>query len=179
MKVMWILSGVIFLAASGYSGLVGYDDTGSTDVEIPSCSVAELELENACDKSLMLDAEGEIPEFAMSVIDIEILAEWDLTDVWLGVVEESEASKCTETTDGLLLCDTDDLVFYAGGPDTDGSLEWEVGEGKYRFVGGSSVASSGQTAHIVYNYNIHASTLVASVLGLVGVGMAGWGMNDD
>ena len=179
MKLMWMLSGVVFLVASGYSGFVGFEDSGSTEVDIPSCSSVELDLQNACDKSLMLDTNEEVPGFAMSFIDIEVVAEWDVPDAWIGVVDANESSKCSETANGFLLCETEDLEFYAGGPDSQGTITWQIEEGSYRFVAGSSVVSSGETTQIDYAYTVQASMGVFSALGLIGAGMCGWSFTED
>ena len=61
---MWVLTGVILLLASAYSGLVGYSDSGSTDVDVPSCALDELqglgEGVDFCDKSMMMDSEMKV-----------------------------------------------------------------------------------------------------------------------
>lgn len=180
---MWVLTGGILLLASVYSGLVGYSDSGSTDVDVPSCTSAELQDlgggVNFCDKSVMMDSEMPVPDMLQVIISIEVEAQWDVPDVWIGVVADSEAEKCTESSDGLLLCDTADLVFYAGGPDANGRLNWEIGEGTYRFVAGSSAESSGKTTHIEYSYTVQMTVLLASGIGTLGLLMVGWGIKSD
>ena len=183
MKIMWILLGTALMAISVFSGLSGYSDSGQTDVDVPSCSSTELQ--NAginssyCDKAMMLDTAVPIPDYLASIISVEVDATWDVPEAWIGVVESSQSENCTTTTNDMLLCDTEDLAFVAGGPDANGELNWEVGDGDFRFVAGSSAEGGGKTAHIEYLYTVRLATIAAMICGSLGAMMVGWGIKSS
>ena len=173
MKIIRIIIGVAILFAVLIGGWVGYDGEGETELDVPSCTSEQLQefgdgSLNFCDKSVMMEKSLPIPKVLRIVIDIEVTAEWDQPDAWIGIVSDDQADQCTDSGDGYLICDTEDLEFYAGGPDTNGSIEWKVTEGKYRFVAGSSVETSGVVTEIEYTYSLHLTNPV--VWSLAGIG---------
>ena len=183
MKVIRVVIGGILLFAVLIGGWVGYEGSGNTELDVPSCTSDELQQLSGgtvdfCDKSVMMDESIPIPKALRIIIDIEVTAEWDKPDAWIGIVSADQAEKCTDSGDGYLICDTTDLEFYAGGPDTNGSIEWEVVEGNYRFVAGSSVETSGATTEIDYTYALHLTNPVVWSLAAIGALLVLTGLKD-
>tara|TARA_B100001113_G_scaffold317860_1_gene285530 strand:+ start:483 stop:1031 length:549 start_codon:yes stop_codon:yes gene_type:complete len=173
MKIMRVISGSIILFSVLVGGFVGYDDSGTYELDVPSCASDEIQqLGNDsidfCDKSMMMGESIDIPIKLSLFIDIEVGAEWDEPDTWIGIVTADQAEKCTET-DGYLLCDTDELEFYSGGPDSEGTVTWNIDEGEYRFVAGSSVETTGTTTNVEYEYSLQLTNLV--IWSMVGFGV--------
>ena len=165
MKIMRIISGSIILFSVLIGGFVGYDGSGTYELDVPSCTSQELEQlgddsVNFCDKSIMMGESIDIPSGLSLFIDIEVGAEWDEPDAWIGIVTADQAEKCTAEADGYLPCDTDELDFYSGGPDSEGTITWNIDEGEYRFVAGSSVETTGTTTNIEYEYSLQLTSLV-------------------
>ncbi len=183
MKIIRVAIGGLLLFAVLIGGWVGYEGTGNNDLEIPSCTSDELQeisggTVNFCEKSVMLDESIPIPKALQMIIDIEILAEWDKPDAWIGIVSADQAEKCSDAQDGYLICETADLEFYAGGPDANGTIEWNVEEGNYRFVAGSSVETSGTTTEIDYTYALHLTNPVIWALAVFGALLVLTGLKD-
>ena len=161
-------------------GFVGYDGSGTYELDVPSCTSDEIQqLGNDsidfCDKSMMMGESIDIPIKLSLFIDIEVGAEWDEPDAWIGIVTADQADKCTET-DGYLLCDTDELEFYSGGPDSEGTITWNIDEGEYRFVAGSSVETTGTTTNVEYEYSLQLTNLVIWSMVGFGVILIIWGL---
>ena len=177
MRLATTVFGLFLLAASLAAGIIGYNDGGSHSIEIPDCtaSIAGLQIGDLCDSAAMMDEKIPIAEGMVNMLDASLSMEWDVQGVWFGLVEASEASKCTDTGEGYLLCDPNELVFVAGGPASQNSLEWTAEAGEYRIVGGASSESSGVTVEVTYSF--HVTLLTAGWLGgaLVGGLLAAWG----
>ena len=169
---MRIISGSILLFSVLIGGWVGYDGTGNYELEIPSCTSDELQqlgdgTMDFCDKSIMMKESIDIPDALNIFLDIEVNANWDEPNAWIGIVKSDQAEKCTEI-DEYLVCDTAELDFFAGGPDSNGSIDWEIEEAEYHFVAGSSVETSGSTTDVEYSYALHFTSPV--IWTLVGFG---------
>ena len=180
MKIMRIISGSMILISVFVGGFVGYDGSGTYELDVPSCTSDEIQqLGNDsidfCDKSMMMGESIDIPIKLSLFIDIEVGAEWDEPDAWIGIVTADQADKCTET-DGYLLCDTDELEFYSGGPDSEGKVTWNIDEGEYRFVAGSSVETTGKTTNVEYEYSLQLTNLVIWSMVGFGVILIIWGL---
>lgn len=173
MKIMRIISGSMILFSVLIGGFVGYDGSGTYELDVPSCASDEIQQlgndsVNFCDKSMMMEESIDIPSALNLFIDIEVGAEWDEPDAWIGIVTADQAEKCTET-EGYLLCDTEELEFYSGGPDSEGTVTWNIDEGEYRFVAGSSVETTGTTTNVEYEYSLQLTNLV--IWSMVGFGV--------
>ena len=102
--------------------------------------------------------------------------QWDTPDAWIWIVDASEASKCTDSGDGYLLCDTEDLAFIEGGPDSSGEIDWKLSGGDYRFVAGNSLTSSAQETNINYDYDVILTSSIAWLIALIGIGLIARGI---
>lgn len=183
MKVIRIIIGAALLFAVLIGGWVGYEGNGETELDIPSCTSDELQQLSGgtvdfCEKSVMMDESIPIPKALRIIIDIDVTAEWDTPNAWIGIVPADQAEKCTDSGDEYLICDTAELEFFAGGPDSNGSIEWEIVEGNYRFVAGSSVETSGATTEIDYAYSLQLTNPVIWSLAAIGALLVLTGLKD-
>ena len=82
MKIMRIISGSMILFSVLIGGFVGYDGSGTYELDVPSCASDEIQQlgndsVNFCDKSMMMEESIDIPSALNLFIDIEVGAEWD------------------------------------------------------------------------------------------------------
>ena len=80
---------------------------------------------------------------AFILLDIDLTIEWKEYDKsWLGIISSPPPSGCEPDSNGLTTCTADDFDFIAGGDgESDGSLEFNLNPGDYRFVTGSTDTS--------------------------------------
>ena len=178
-----IIIGAIVLLLMLTCKFVGYSGSGETEVSVPSCT-SEIVVENhpfelnVCDKAGMTDEDVPIPSVIDFVIEATLRVNWDAQYGWIGVVESSESDKC-ETLDGVLVCDTEDLDFVTGGPESDGEFGWMISGGEYRFTAGSTVEGTDAETSIEYRYNAVISNELAIVLSIIGGLLVYWGLKSS
>jgi hypothetical protein len=80
---------------------------------------------------------------AFILLDIDLTIEWKEYDKsWLGIISSPPPSGCEPDSNGLTTCTADDFDFIAGGDEElDGSLEFNLKPGDYKFVTGSTDTS--------------------------------------
>lgn len=175
MKLIPLIIGSILLLVAIFAGFIGFSGEGTESMEVPSCSTG-IEGLDFCDKSVMLDQEIPVPSVVNGIIVASFNIQWDTPDAWIGIVDASEVSHCTDSGDEYLLCDTDDLTFIVGGPDSSGEIDWTLTGGNYRFVAGNSLGSSAQTTQIDYQYDVILTQSIAWFLALIGIGLIARGI---
>ncbi|PXF20394.1 MAG: hypothetical protein CXX72_04955 [Methanobacteriota archaeon] len=178
MRVMTIISGIILVVAAYFGGFVGLSGEGAQEIDVPSCSIG-LDGFDICDKSAMLEQNVPIPEYVSQIVAVRINVEWDQPDAWIGIVAASEADKCTNTGDGYLLCDTEDLDIMVGGPASSGHFDWPLAGGDYRFVAGNSLDGSAQSTQVSYEYRATLTQTLTYGIALVGIALATYGAIRD
>jgi hypothetical protein len=183
MKVIRIAIGAFLIFSMLFGGYVGYEGEGNRELEIPSCTSSELQQLTSdgstfCDKSAMMDATIPIPKTLRLILDIEGNAYWDQPEVWFGIVQDKEAEKCTAATSGTLICETNEIEFVAGGPNANGTFEWIVVEGDYRFIAGSTIADNGVTTDVEYTYAVFLTQPVIISIAAIGAVLILSGLKD-
>ena len=178
MRLMTIISGVILVVAAYFGGFVGLSGEGAQEIDVPSCSIG-LDGFDICDKSAMLEQNVPIPEYVSQIVAVRINVEWDQPDAWIGIVAASEADKCTNTGDGYLLCDTEDLDIMVGGPASSGHFDWPLAGGDYRFVAGNSLDGSAQSTQVSYEYRATLTQTLTYGFALLGIVLATYGAIRD
>ncbi len=175
MKLTWIVSGVIMILVTVPAGLMGYSGSGSLDLEVPACDSGILGL-NVCDRVVMKEDVGDIPDLATSILAADISVDWGSQNVWIAIVPASDEEYCSSGTDGYLVCDRDSLTYLSGGPYSGGSFDWTLEGGDIRFVAGNSMEAAGESVTIEYTYNARISLLLGSILTFLGVAQIfiGW-----
>jgi hypothetical protein len=175
MKLIPLIIGSVILLVAIFAGFIGFSGEGTESMEIPSCSTGISGLD-FCDKSVMLDQDIPIPSAVNGIIVASFNIQWDTPNAWIGIVDASGASSCTDSGDEYLICDTEDLTFIEGGPDSSGEIDWTLSGGNYRFVAGNSLGSAAQTTQIDYQYDIILTQTIAWVLALMGIGLIARGI---
>ena len=173
MKLIPLIIGSVILLVAIFAGFIGFSGEGTESMEVPSCSTGINELD-FCDKSAML--QQNIPVPVNGIIVANFVIEWDTPDAWIGIVDASDATQCIDSGDNYLLCDTEDLTFIEGGPDSSGKIDWTLSEGDYRFVAGSSLTGSAQETQIDYRYHVILANSISWVLALIGIGLIARGI---
>ena len=175
MKLLTLIIGSVLLLVAIFAGFIGFSGEGTESMDVPSCSTG-IDGLDFCDKSVMLDQEIPVPSAVNGIIVASFNIQWDTPDAWIGIVDSSESSHCTNNGNEYLLCDTEDLTFIVGGPDSSGEIDWTLVGGEYRFVAGNSLGSSAQTTQIDYQYDIILTQTIAWFLALIGIGMIASGI---
>ena len=178
MRLMTIISGVILVVAAYFGGFVGLSGEGAQEIDVPSCSIG-LDGFDICDKSAMLEQNVPIPDYVSQIVAVRINVEWDQPDAWIGIVAASEADKCTNTGDGYLLCDTDDLDIMVGGPASSGHFDWPLAGGDYRFVAGNSREGTAQSTQVNYEYRAGLTQTLTYGIAILGIVLATYGAIRD
>ena len=175
MKLIPLIIGSVILLVAIFAGFIGFSGEGSESMDVPSCSTGLGGLD-ICDNSAMLEQNIPIPDVVNGILIASFGIQWDAPDAWIGIVDASEASKCTDSGEGYLLCDTEDLVFVEGGPESSGEIDWILSGGDYRFVAGNSLTSSTQDININYEYDVILTSSIAWFIALVGIGLIARGI---
>ena len=80
--------------------------------------------------------------------------------------------ECPPDSNGLTSCTSDDFVFIAGGPDSpDGSLDFVLEPGKYRFVTAGKDGSTLDEQLVTIEPEIHLAGFVETLLALIGLAL--------
>ena len=178
MRLVPIISGVILVVAAYFGGFVGLSGEGTQEIDVPSCSTGISGLD-ICDKSAMLEQNVQIPDYVSEIVSVRVNVQWDDPDAWIGVVAASEADKCTNTGEGYLLCDTEDLDIMVGGPASSGHFDWPISGGDYRFVAGNSLEGSAQSTQVSYEYRATLTQTLTYGIALLGIVLATYGTIRD
>ena len=176
MKLLPVIFGAVLIAVAYLGGFVGLSGEGMEELDVPSCSTGVAPGLDFCEKSAMLEQNVPIPDAVNGIIVANFNAQWDAPDAWIGIVDASEADQCTDSGDGYLLCDTEDLTFIVGGPDSEGEIEWTISGGNYRFVAGNSIDGSAQTTQVNYEYRAVLTQSLTYGMALIGVVLVAFGL---
>ena len=71
------------------------------------------------------------------LLDVKVTMEWDHpNDAWVAIVdaEHIDYDKCEPNDQGLTGCTLSDFTILAGGPESEGSLVWDLEPGSTRFI---------------------------------------------
>ena len=176
MKLLPVIFGVILVAIAFLGGFVGLSGEGTEELEVPSCSTGLIEGIDFCEKSAMLEQNIPVPEAVNGIIIASFSAQWDAPEAWLGIVDASDGELCMDSGDGYLLCDTEDLTFIVGGPDSEGEIDWTISGGNYRFVAGNTIdGSAAQTTLVNYEYKVILTQSLTYGMALFGVVFIAYG----
>jgi|TARA_B110000881_G_scaffold168928_1_gene152389 hypothetical protein len=175
MKLIPLIIGSVILVVTIFGGFIGFSGEGTENMDVPSCSTGIPGLD-VCDKSAMLEQNIPIPNAVNGIIVANFVIQWDAPDAWIGIVDASDADQCINSGEGYLLCDTEDLSFFEGGPNSSGEIDWTLSGGDYRFVAGNSIDGAAQTTEITYKYDIILTSNIAWFLALVGIGLIARGL---
>ena len=159
-----LVGGLCILMVLG--SLVGINvDNSRTDVPIVPCTDDSV----GCPVG-MTGEDLEVPP-AFMLLEISMKLEWDEPDrSWIGVVDAKYQEDCPPDSNGLTSCTSDDFVFIAGGPDSlDGSLEFVLEPGKYRFVTAGKDGSTLDEQLVTIEPEIHLAGFVEILLTTIGL----------
>ena len=155
--------GALCLIIVGIS-LIGYQSAESgSEVPIVPCSEGEI----VCNIG-MTGSDMEVP-LAFMLLDIKLEVEWSEPNRgWIGVVESEAAETCPPDSNGLTQCEPEDInnFLITGGPDSDGSLEFQIDPGSYRFVSGGYDGAGLDSQLVKMSTSIHLNNYVELVLAL-------------
>ena len=144
--------------------LIGYQPAESgSEVPIVPCSEGEI----VCNIG-MTGSDMEVP-LAFMLLDIELEVEWSEPNRgWIGVVESEAAETCPPDSNGLTQCESEDIEDFliTGGPNSDGSLEFQVDPGSYRFVSGGYDGAGLDSQLLKMSTSIHLNNYVELALAL-------------
>jgi len=157
-----VVGGLCALIVIG--SLVGIDiDDSRTDVPIVPCSDDSV----GCVVGMTTE-DLEVPS-AFVLLEISMELEWDEPDrSWIGVISDYP-DECEPDSNGLTTCTSEDFDFVAGGPDsTDGSFEFVLEPGKYRFVTAGKDGSTLDEQLVIISPEIHLAGFVEIVLTVIG-----------
>ena len=167
-RVLSILPGLVgslcILIVIG--SLFGMDlENSRTDVPIVPCTDDSV----GCVVGMTAD-DLEVPG-AFILLEISMKLEWDEPErSWIGVVGADAADDCPPDSNGLTTCTSEDLDFVAGGPDSeDGSFEFVLAPGKYRFVTAGTDGSTLDEQLVTIDPEIHLAGFVEIVLSAIGL----------
>ncbi|MDG1541475.1 MAG: hypothetical protein P8Q39_01385 [Candidatus Thalassarchaeaceae archaeon] len=175
MKLIPLIIGSVILVVTIFAGFIGFSGEGTESIDVPSCSTGISGLD-FCDKSAILEQNIPIPNAVNGIIVANFVIQWDSPDAWIGIVDAGDADQCVNSGEGYLLCDTEDLAFFEGGPDSSGEIDWTLSGGDYRFVAGNSIDGTSETTEITYKYDIILTSNIAWFLAMIGIGLVARGL---
>ena len=179
MKLKWIVNGAILILIFIPTGIVGYSgDLPPISADIPACD-SGISFLDVCDSAIMVDEGVTIPAAGASLIAAEVNIEWGSNDVWVGIVDAKYADECIDGGNGYLACDTENMVFLAGGPDAEGSLTWSLEGGDLRAVVGNSLGGEKESVNVEITYKVKLTPLLAYGVGFFGVALILLGIRTD
>ena len=166
LRILSILPGFVgaLCAIIVVISLIGYQPAESgSEVPIVPCSEGEI----VCNIG-MTGSDMEVP-LAFMLLDIKLEVEWSEPNRgWIGVVESEAAETCPPDSNGLTQCESEDInnFLITGGPDSDGSLEFQIDPGSYRFVSGGYDGAGLDSQLVKMSTSIHLNNYVELVLAL-------------
>ena len=167
LRILSILPGFVgvLCAIIVVISLIGYQPAESgSEVPIVPCSEGEI----VCNIG-MTGSDMEVP-LAFILLDIKLEVEWSEPNRgWIGVVESEAAETCPPDSNGLTQCESEDINNYliTGGPESDGSFEFQIDPGSYRFVSGGYDGAGLDSQLVKMSTSIHLDNYVELVLVLV------------
>ncbi|MAH98052.1 MAG: hypothetical protein CMA12_01710 [Euryarchaeota archaeon] len=168
-RFLSILPGIIGIlcALIVIFSLIGFepDKTGS---EAPIVPCADDDV--GCNVG-MTSEDMEVPS-AFMLLDIKLEVEWNEPDRgWIGVVESDAARDCPPDSNGLTTCTAEDIKDFlvAGGPESDGKMEFRIDPGSYRFVAGGHDGAGLDSMLIEVKTSIHLSNFVEFTLAIISI----------
>ena len=109
---------------------------------------------------------------AFILLDVELSLEWAEPDrSWVAVVEAEAKEDCPPDANGLTPCTEDEVSKFiiAGGPQSDGSLEFQLKPGEYRFITAGKEGSGLDSQTATLGTSVHLSDYVEIALGILTV----------
>ena len=167
LRILSILPGFVgaLCAIIVVISLIGYQPAESgSEVPIVPCSEGEI----VCNIG-MTGSDMEVP-LAFILLDIKLEVEWSEPNRgWIGVVESEAAETCPPDSNGLTQCESEDINNYliTGGPESDGSFEFQIDPGSYRFVSGGYDGAGLDSQLVKMSTSIHLDNYVELALVLV------------
>ena len=159
-----LVGGLCVLMVLG--SLIGIDvENSRTDVPIVPCT------DDSVGCPVGMTGEDLIVPPAFVLLEISMKLEWDEPDrSWIGVVDAKYEEDCPPDSNGLTSCTSDDFEFIAGGPNSlDGSLEFVLEPGKYRFVTAGKDGSTLDEQLVTIEPEIHLAGFVEILLAAIGL----------
>ncbi len=179
MKLKWIVNGAILILIFIPTGIVGYSgELPPISADIPACD-SGISFLDVCDNAIMVDEGVSVPAVVASLIAADVNIEWGSNDVWVGIVDAKYADECIDGGNGYLVCDTENMVFLAGGPDAEGSLNWSLDGGDLRAVVGNSLGGEQESVNVEISYKVKLTPLLAYGIGIFGIGLILLGIRAD
>jgi len=117
----------------------------------------------------MTDEDMSVPG-AFILLDIRLSLEWAEPDrSWIAVVDAEAKEDCPPDANGLTTCNEEDIAGFivSGGPEADGSLEFRLDPGDYRFVTAGKEGSGLDSQTATMETTIQLSGYVEIALGLL------------
>ena len=163
MRAVPAIIGVLLLGLALF-GAIGLSGEGTIEANVPPC----LPL-NECDAGVTHET-LDLPTMT-GWLQLTATVSWSMDSAWLGVIEEGLPDDCVSLPTHQT-CDEDDLVFVAGGPDSDGEFSWDAKPGHYRFASGADSASSSLRENTVdYSWQATLSPVVLFIFIIIGIAL--------
>jgi len=150
-------------------GAIGYTaDSETVGIPIPPCAPGS---DSVCEVGMNHDNLS-IPQPFM-LLDVKVTMAWDHpNDAWVAIVdaEQIDYDKCEPNDQGLTGCTLSDFTILAGGPESEGSLVWDLEPGSTRFItAGKAGTLTLDTNVVTYSYSVGLGLAPLLLLGAVGV----------
>ena len=163
-----VIFGVLLVIASSLGITQDLSDADTVDAMLPPCDPVEggLPFVGEDETKCYWGMSGEVLEIPSEAIaaDVDVEITWEQADVWVGIAEASEASKC-ELKGDYYECEKDSVNMIAGGPSSDGKITWQPVPGEYRFVAGGDDSPQPLPFDVDWSYQASLkSTLAISLL---------------
>ncbi|MBR79438.1 MAG: hypothetical protein CMA88_01450 [Euryarchaeota archaeon] len=175
-RLLSVLPGIIgvICALIVVLSLIGYQpDESGAEVPIVPCTDDDV----GC--NVGMTGEDMVVPLAFVLLDIELEVDWKEPDRgWIGVVDAAAAQDCPPDSNGLTQCNAGEIEGFlvSGGPQSHGSMEFQVEPGSYRFVAGGYEGSGLDSQMAVLKTSVHLNNYaevflaVTSILLLAGAG---------
>ena len=162
--------GLIIIAIAALAINNELSDSDTVDARLPPCTV-EQGLPVVGDEEVtcywgMSEEILEIPDEAIAA-DVDVKISWIKSGVWIGIAEASEAEKC-ESKGEYYECPKDSIVMIAGGPASNGAINWNPDPGEYRFVAGGDDSQTLQQFDVNWQYQATIKSTLATILIIIG-----------
>ena len=176
-KIIFVAMTIIGLLVVVFSSLgitQELSDSDTVDAMLPPCTVEDgLPFVGEDDVTCYWGMSGEVLEIPSEAIaaDVDVEISWIKSGVWIGIAEASEADKC-ELKGDYYECDKESVNLIAGGPSSNGEINWQPIPGQYRFVAGGDDTQTLQQFDVDWNYQASLKSGLAIMLLFVGLSMS-------
>ena len=145
----------VIMAVGAFIGIEGISDSANETATIPPCSYDPGLLPLLSDDEVtcywgMSEDILTIPDEAVAA-DVDVIVAWQKNNVWIGVAAAGQAEGC-EDKGSYYQCEKESVAMVAGGPNSNGQLDWSPSPGDYRFVAGGDDSEQLKSFSVSWSY---------------------------